>query len=89
MCQYLLEETWEIMINMIIFPPKKNLDIRQIKWLPWFQNCANYKSSFIYLFIWFVFRLNGLPWSTCNAGDSGSIPGKGRSSGEGNGDSPQ
>ena len=27
----------------------------------------------------------GLPWSTCNAGDLGSIPGLGRSPGEGNG----
>ena len=38
----------------------------------------------IYLYI-------GLPWylsgkeSTCNAGDAGSIPGSGRSHGEGNG----
>ena len=35
--------------------------------------------------------LNGLPWwfsrkeTVCNAGDVGSIPGSGRSSGEGNG----
>ena len=27
----------------------------------------------------------GLPWSTCNAGDPGSIPGLGKSPGEGNG----
>ena len=37
----------------------------------------------------------GLPWwfsakeSACNAGDMGSIPGSGRSPGEGNGNPPQ
>ena len=48
-----------------------------------------------YLFFVLVLQGLGLPWwlsskeSACNAGDLGSIPGLGRSPGEGNGNPPQ
>ena len=44
-----------------------------------------------YTYVWLYIYTYGLPWrlsgkgSICNAGDAGSTPGSGRSSGEGNG----
>ena len=42
------------------------------------------KTYCIYLLIYLDFSVGSVVESACNAGDAGSIPGSGRSSGEGN-----